>query len=222
MSGTADIDGTTLAYEVRGTGPAVVWGHGLTGSIAAERAFELVRWDDVAERGHTVVRYDARGHGRSGFTAEPSAYSWQALARDQLALADHLGIDRYVAAGASMGCGTALHAAVLAPERVTALVLVIPPTAWESRAARVEIWGQMAAVAEERGTAALAEAMMALPPADPLAGDAEHDAARRANLEAIEPYRLAGVLRGAGTADLPARRGHRAARPAEPDPGVDR
>ncbi len=45
------------------------------------------------------------------------------------------GAQKFVAGGSSMGCATSIYAALLAPERMKALVLVIPPTAWETRAA---------------------------------------------------------------------------------------
>src|SRR5581483_6485831 len=84
---------------------------------ASDTDMGLMDWTRIPV---SLVRYDARGHGESESTPDLSGYSWEELARDQLALADALGIDSYVAAGASMGCGTALHAAVLGAARVRA------------------------------------------------------------------------------------------------------
>jgi 3-oxoadipate enol-lactonase len=151
------------------------------------------------------LRYDARGHGTSGFSIDPMCYSWDELARDQLALLDALGIDRYIAAGASMGCGTALHAALLAPHRVEALVLVIPPAAWETRRERVEIWEQVASLIEQHGIEAYIAAMQSMPKPDPLLGRDEFDEAFAESARAADPARHAGVFRGAATADLPDR-----------------
>ncbi|MFN0090649.1 MAG: alpha/beta fold hydrolase [Acidimicrobiales bacterium] len=203
-SGTATVRGVELAYELSGAGRSVVWGHGLSASRAYDDEFPQLELERLAGSCR-LLRYDARGHGESGFTPDPGGYSWEELARDQLALAEVLGLGRYAAGGASMGCGTALHAAVLAPERVDALLLVIPPTAWETRRERVEIWEQVAGIVETTSTAdAFVSAMLAAPTPDPLVGRAEWDArfdfARREN-----PTRLAGVLRGTGRADLPAR-----------------
>ena len=197
-----------LAYEV--TGPAggeatpVVWGHGLSSCRANEDRFPFLDFAALAAD-RRLLRYDARGHGASGFTAEPTGYSWEELARDQLALAEAVGIERYVAAGASMGCGTALQAAVLAPERVAGLLLVVPPTAWETRRERVEIWEQVATLLEQRGVEAFIEGMRATVTPEPLVGQAEFDAAFEANARAADPVRLAGVFRGAGHADFPPR-----------------
>jgi pimeloyl-ACP methyl ester carboxylesterase len=196
------VRGAELEHERSGSGPDLIWGHGLSMDRVSDAAMALLRWDAI---GMTVLRYDARGHGKSTSTPDLEGYSWAELARDQLALADALGIDRYVAAGASMGCGTALHAAVIAPERIRALVLVIPPTAWETRAAQTEQWQQAAHVIESQGLEAAIAARAALKPPDPFVGDPARLEQQAAATRAWEPARLAHVMRGATTADLPAR-----------------
>ncbi|MDY7101536.1 MAG: alpha/beta fold hydrolase [Actinomycetota bacterium] len=204
---TVAVRGVGLECTVRGTGdPAVVWGHGLTSSRATEddNPYWLLDPGAVAERVR-LVRYDARGHGESEASDGPDDYSWRNLALDQLALADALGIDRYVAAGASMGVGTALHAAVEAPERIVALILVIPPTAWETRAAQAGMWGQIADLIGAHGVAAMAASAKDLPVPDPFAGRDDVAAANERHTLAADPVRLARVLRGAGAADLPPR-----------------
>lgn len=193
-----------LAYDMAGEGPTVVWGHGLSSCRANENDFGVLDWARLGATGR-LVRYDARGHGDSGFTAEPAGYAWDELARDQLALLDNLGIHRYTVAGASMGCGTALHVALLAPERIEAMVLLIPPTAWETRRARVEIWEQVAALIEDQGIDAFAAAMAAMPLPEPFRGRVEWRESFERNARGVDPVRLAGVFRGAGTADLPER-----------------
>ena len=71
----------------------MVWGHGLTSSRARDDDLRLLDWDRLA-RATRLVRYDARGHGRSGSSTVPADSSWSSLARDQLALADALGVGR--------------------------------------------------------------------------------------------------------------------------------
>ncbi|MEZ5217662.1 MAG: alpha/beta fold hydrolase [Ilumatobacteraceae bacterium] len=111
-----------------------------------------------------VVRYDAAGHGDSESTDDLVRYHWRELALDQLALANQLRIDRYIAGGASMGSATALHAAVFAPERIAALVLMIPPTAWETRAAQQQNYETMAALVESGQHELLIAGARATPP----------------------------------------------------------
>lgn len=199
------IRGANLSTDRGGTGPAFVWGHGLTSSRSSEDAFPLVRWDEVRAVAD-VVRYDARGHGESTLTPDPDSYRWDALALDQLELCRALEIDRAIIGGASMGAATALHVATVAPERVRGLVLVIPPTGWETRAPQTDVYEQMAAVVEARGVEPLIAASADVPPPDPFAEDGGAFRERRAaTLRGADPARLAGVFRGAARADLPAR-----------------
>lgn len=202
-SGTVRVRGADLSYHRVGTaGPDVVWGHGLSQSRAAESLVGLIDWSTIRAQ---VVRYDARGHGESESTPDPRAYGWDELAADQLALANALGVVRYIAAGASMGCGTALHAAVVAPDRVERLVLVIPPTAWETRAAQSGEWERVAVIVEEHGVEPVIAARAGQPLPDPLANDPEARDRQAAVTRAWDVPRLARVMRGATYADLPSR-----------------
>ncbi|MEM8618479.1 MAG: alpha/beta hydrolase [Actinomycetota bacterium] len=204
--GSIDIDaaGTTLEVRVLGdaSGPTVIWGHGLMGSIAGEDELPLIDWASAAP-GHRVVRYDARGHGQSVSTDGEFDYRWDRLADDQLALADALGIERYTAAGASMGAATALYAALAAPERIERLVLVIPPTAWETRRDQVDLYATMADLIETGRTDVLLRGADATPLPDPL--DERSRERHKGVMTTTDAIRLARVLRGAGRTDLPPR-----------------
>jgi 3-oxoadipate enol-lactonase len=138
-------DGVALSGERAGAGPAVVLLHGLT----ATRRYVLMGSRLLERAGYEVVAYDARGHGRSEPAGEPSAYGYEHLAHDLLAVLDGLGLERAILAGASMGAHTALRVALTAPERVTALGLITP--AYEPAAA--------AATQELAGWQALAEGL---------------------------------------------------------------
>nr|WP_269781598.1 alpha/beta fold hydrolase [Nocardia bovistercoris] len=69
-----------------------------------------------------IVTWDARGHGRTREQGLPFTY-WTA-ARDALTVLDHLGAERAVFGGTAQGGFTALRAALIAPERVSALILI--------------------------------------------------------------------------------------------------
>lgn len=196
------IRGVELEYDLVGDGPDVVWGHGLTSSMASEDELGLFDWAAIRSS-NRVLRYDARGHGASGSTPDAHDYSWRSLALDQLALADHLGIAAYVAGGASMGCATALHAAVLAPGRIRGLLLVIPPTAWATRAAQTDSYEVMAALVEAGENSKLLIGAAATPSPDPFADDPRWKQRFTDLLDREDPARLARVFRGAATADLP-------------------
>jgi pimeloyl-ACP methyl ester carboxylesterase len=148
------VRGVDLAVRESGQGLPFFWGHGLLGSMAQEDDADLLDWSEI-EHSARLLRYDARGHGRSEATLDPADCRWPELARDMLALADAFGADRPALGGLSMGCATALHAAAAAPDRVEALVLVAPPTAWGTRSRQVRIYRVLAAVIERVGLAPL-------------------------------------------------------------------
>ncbi len=70
-----------------------------------------------------VVALDLRGRGRSDVTA-PGSYGWENHARDALAAAEALGVERFGVIGQSMGAYVAMRAAALAPGRLERAVLV--------------------------------------------------------------------------------------------------
>lgn len=192
------VRGADLAVSDDGTGPAVLYGHGLTSSREQDGRSGMFDWKRVAES-RRVVRWDARGHGESGGAPDPDTYRWDNLAVDLLALADELGIERFTAGGVSMGSATALHAAALAPERVTALVLVLAPTAYETRPAQADLYRAGADLVDEQGLDAYVEAARAAPVPEILRAFAElyHQP------PAVAEHLLASVLRGAAASDLP-------------------
>jgi len=201
--GVAAVRAIELAYDLGG--PVVsapfIWGHGLTSSRSEEDHFPLVDLHRVRSD-HRVVRYDAAGHGESTPLPQPERGSWAELGADMVALVDHLELDRVVVGGASMGAGTALHAALTLGRRVKGLVLVIPPTAWDERADQVAMYDQLAGIVERSGVDALLAAPP-LPPPEPFALDTDWHDRRKATLRRADPVRLAANFRGAAFADLP-------------------
>lgn len=194
--------GTGLAVaDPGGDGPVLIWGHGLTSSMAAEDAWPLLRWSEVP--GWRVVRYDARGHGTSPPGAGADDHTWDRLALDMLGVADRVGVDRFVAGGASMGAATALGAALAAPERVRALVLVIPPTAWDLRSDQAELYRTMADVVGRSGVEGLAGLLERAPSPPLFAADPDHRSRVRERILAADPVGLRAALEGAARSDLP-------------------
>jgi 3-oxoadipate enol-lactonase/4-carboxymuconolactone decarboxylase len=68
-----------------------------------------------------VLRYDLRGHGASD--APDGDYSIELLSRDVLAIADHLGIERFAFCGLSLGGMIGQWLAASTPDRLTHAVL---------------------------------------------------------------------------------------------------
>lgn len=200
---TVRVRDTELHVRIAGDGPPFVWGHGLLGSIAQEDDTSLFGFPGASSLA-TLVRYDARGHGRSPAAGPPSAYRWSSLAEDMLAVARATSDGPYVLGGASMGCATALHAAVAAPELVRALVLAIPPTAWKTRPAQARAYGVGARVVDIGGALPLRLLARLAPRPPALSGPlGEVHRATLDHLRRIDRRGAAAALRGASRSDLP-------------------
>jgi pimeloyl-ACP methyl ester carboxylesterase len=114
----AEVNGQRLHFDDSGgDGPAVLFSHGflMDGEMFAPQVealageFRCVTWDE-------------RAFGRTEFDGKPFTY-WDSAA-DAIGLLDHLGIERAVLAGMSQGGFLSLRAALAAPARVQALVLI--------------------------------------------------------------------------------------------------
>lgn len=181
-------------------GRTLVWAHGLASSVSHEDEMGLFDWSAASDVAR-VLRYDARGHGAADTLYDERCYRWPVLVDDMLRVLPH---GPFVAGGADMGCVTALYAAVRAPRRVQALVLAIPPPAWEERPERAELHQLDAHVVETMGLDWYAEALcdQALPPMFAEAFPDMREVHRRQIL-AMDEKALPAVLRGAAASDLP-------------------
>lgn len=191
-----EVPGAELAVEYSDEhGRPVVQLHGLTSSRARDRVLDLDLGRGLS--GTRLLRYDARGHGRSTGRAEPDDYRWPTLADDLLRLLDRwFPGERVHGVGPSMGTGTLLHAAVREPDRFSGLTLMVPPTAWDSRVAKSAEYRAAATLIEERGLEAfLAAGEDAVPPPATVA----HPPTVPDVPEAILP----SLFRGAAESDLP-------------------
>jgi hypothetical protein len=113
-SGTIEIDGESIHYELLGQGPPLVLIHG---GFMDRRV-----WDDqfgILARHFTTIRYDLPGFGLSPMPRRPRDPS-----SDLLLLLDHLGVRRAHVVGLSMGGGIALDFAAAHPDRLLRLVVV--------------------------------------------------------------------------------------------------
>ena len=197
---TLNLTGATLSYNVRsGDHPTVVGLHGLGQSRVNEDTAGYLDWPPIYNAGRRTVRYDARGHGRSTGQALPEDYTWSRLADDLLALLDHLAPgEPVVAVGVSMGAGTLLHAVTRRPERFRRLALVIPPTAWATRAAQADGYRQMEKLFDAQGRDSLLAAA-ASAPTPPLL----EALGRTSPPPDVDERLFSAVLRGAAGADFP-------------------
>lgn len=138
----------TFHYQQAGEGPDVVLIHGLTGDLSI---WLLSQTMGVLARAHRVTAHDLRGHGYSDTPLVN--YTSADQAGDALAIMDALGIEKAALVGHSFGGVVALHAAAIAPERVTALVLSDPSFAALRHLEDLNRWGHWQNFREEAAEA---------------------------------------------------------------------
>jgi 3-oxoadipate enol-lactonase len=124
----AAVNGIEINYtDSGGDGPAVVFSHGF---LMDHTMFDP-QVTALAPH-YRVITWDQRGHGDTRTTG---AFTYWDSAADVLALLDHLGVERAVLAGMSQGGFLSLRAALAAPDRVRALVLIDSQAGLEDPAA---------------------------------------------------------------------------------------
>jgi pimeloyl-ACP methyl ester carboxylesterase len=118
-----------LAYEIHGdAGVPCVLLHALLLDSLMNR--------DLATRfvteGYRVILLDLLGHGESDKPTDPRELRVDFFAEQTLALLDHLGIEKALVGGISLGAITALQVAATAPERCLGLFIEMPVMEWST------------------------------------------------------------------------------------------
>lgn len=142
-SGAVRANGIDIHYRIDGAdGPWVVLAHAL--------GVDHQLWDGIAARlsdRHRVLRYDARGHGKT--TAPHGAYTLFQMADDVAGLLDALSIAQVHFIGLSMGGMVGQILGVRHPQRLLSLTLcdtvcytpVSAHAMWDERIGQVEAHG---------------------------------------------------------------------------------
>ncbi|MEV6911099.1 alpha/beta hydrolase [Amycolatopsis sp. NPDC051071] len=116
---TAELGGISVAYDDLGSGLPVVLVHG--------HPFNRSMWRPQAERfsqeGCRVITADLRGYGESTKPEQSEKTGLDVFAADITRLADHLGIERFVLGGLSMGGQIVMEFHRTYPGRVAGLLL---------------------------------------------------------------------------------------------------
>ncbi|WP_439598133.1 alpha/beta fold hydrolase [Falsiroseomonas sp.] len=134
--GTLERPDCTLAYEVTGSGPPIVFAHGLGGCY-------LSWFQQVA---HFAQRYTCIAFSHRGFfpsTAPAGGPDPRDYAGDLAALVDHLGLGDIALVCQSMGGWTGVEYALARPGRVKALVLAATTGSLDPRQMREPARGRL-------------------------------------------------------------------------------
>jgi 3-oxoadipate enol-lactonase len=113
-----DADGCPINVEIQGSDSAPVL------ILSNSLGTNLHMWDEQMAKltkHFRVVRYDRRGHGKSGVPKGP--YSMERFGRDVIAIADALKIKKFNWCGLSMGGMVGQWLGANAPDRVDKLIL---------------------------------------------------------------------------------------------------
>lgn len=140
-------DGSRLFFEVSGDpqAPPLVFSN----SVASNSTM----WDrqvNALASYFRILRYDNRGHGRSG--EFPAPYSLSTLAEDALAVMDHAGIKKAHWCGLSLGGIVGQWLLINRPERLDRAILANTTAYWPAPS----IWPGRIAAAIEHGMAPIA------------------------------------------------------------------
>jgi pimeloyl-ACP methyl ester carboxylesterase len=111
------MDRVKLPHDDVGSGPPVVLLH----AGVADRTMWTEHLEAIAAAGHRAIALDLPGFGEAPAATEDAPWT------DVVETLDALGLDRVVLVGNSFGGAVALRVAALAPDRVSALVLVSAP-----------------------------------------------------------------------------------------------
>jgi pimeloyl-ACP methyl ester carboxylesterase len=116
-------DGTRIAYDRSGMGPAIVLLHG--GGGTRQEWYEAGYVRRLRDY-YTVIAVDLRGHGESGLRTDPADYSTDKMGQDILAVADACAVERFVMWGMSYGGKVSRYLAAQS-ERVAKFIMIGTP-----------------------------------------------------------------------------------------------
>jgi 3-oxoadipate enol-lactonase len=148
VTNSIQINGVSIAYRFDGpeSAPVVL----LSNSLMSN--YDMWDWTvpAISDR-YRVLRYDTRGHGRSGTT--PGPYSIEMLADDAAALLDALSISKAHIVGLSMGGMIAQQLGARYPQKVLSLSLCDTASEMPPR----HLWAERLAIASQQGIAGLVD-----------------------------------------------------------------
>jgi 3-oxoadipate enol-lactonase len=114
----AEVNGQRIYYQdTGGDGQVIVLAHG----FLMDHSMFAPQIEAFGDQ-YRLITWDQRGFGQTEFDSRPFTY-WDS-ADDCLALLDHLQVEEAVVGGMSQGGFIALRAALKAPDRVRALILM--------------------------------------------------------------------------------------------------
>src|SRR3984957_3920902 len=123
MESDIDTNGITLHVTEQGDGPVVLFCHGFPDTSYTWRR----QMKAIASVGYRAIAPDMRGYGRSSAPADASVYTPLHTAGDLVGLLDALDIPSAALVGHDWGATHAWNAAMMRPDRFTAVFCLSVP-----------------------------------------------------------------------------------------------
>ena len=120
-TGFCTSDGIRIYYEVYGEGRPIVLVHGWGADIRTN--WIALNWVQALQPLRQVIALDCRGHGRSDKPHDQKLYGYASIARDVLALMDHLKLEKADYLGYSMGAFMGAHLLGHHQDRLTSMIM---------------------------------------------------------------------------------------------------
>ena len=118
-----EVAGIGLHVVEEGSGPAVLFCHGFPAIWSSWRS----QMTAVAAAGWRAITLDMRGYGESDAPDDAEAYTPFQCVGDLVGILDHLGIPTAVVVGHDFGASVAWNAAMMRPDRFTAVFGISVP-----------------------------------------------------------------------------------------------
>lgn len=186
---------------IEGQGEPFIWLHGMLNSVESDSLYSLIDLHKISESA-LVIRYDACGKSIDG------DYKWDSMTRQLADIVEANNFDKVIIGGTSMGSVTALHYAVMVPEKIKALVLVTPPPAWEKREAVKSVYRKIASKASHGRIPDFLKRLISLAQDPPEFYEQHHPGTRQKLMEfrlSFDPYYYPQIYSGGAASDLPLR-----------------
>lgn len=130
-----DVNGTSLFYEMHGSGPSIVFVH--SHGFSHEMFFSQVHY--FMKKGYQVILVDLRGNGQSGKLGAAVSEIVELQCSDLKTMLDQLDISSAVFVGSADGGVLVQQFAMAYPDRVSAIVLADS----HSKPAAAGMWGKL-------------------------------------------------------------------------------
>jgi pimeloyl-ACP methyl ester carboxylesterase len=192
------IEHSFISHEV----PTLIWTHGMLSSIESE---DIVYSDFFIhiKKSCNLIRYDSLSRGKTQPCSDHEKLTWEHMALDVVAIANHFALEEFYVGGTSMGASVALYTAIKEPSRVKKLVLNMPTGCWEDRAQLKKSYLKMYDIVLKEGVAPIVDRLERTSMPDHLKEFESSNSVNYRYLRDLEQSACLAVIQASIDSDLP-------------------